>query len=256
MKKRNLKNQPEDLLQPTQNQDHKLDKSPIIPQRSKLKHNLTIFQRELTDTQKQFLELAFDKNTKMMFVSGAAGTSKTFMAVYAALTLIDQKRMSDIVYVRSVVESSDSKIGFLPGEVGDKLAPYIDPLMDKLEELLPRGDIEVLKKDNRITGIPVGFLRGRNWNAKVIIADEAQNMSFKELVTLITRIGEFSKVFILGDPGQSDINGRSGFIRMIELFGDESDKAEGIHVFRFTADDIVRSRLVRHIVKKLEKVKP
>jgi phosphate starvation-inducible protein PhoH len=128
--------------------------------------------------------------------------------------------------------------------------------MDKLEELLPRSDIEVLKKDNRITGIPVGFLRGRNWNAKVVIGDEAQNCSFKELVTLITRIGEFSKVFILGDPGQSDINGRSGFIRMIELFGDESDKAEGIHVFRFTADDIVRSRLVRHIVKKLEKVKP
>jgi phosphate starvation-inducible PhoH-like protein len=237
-------------------QEVKRDNSPIVPQRPKLKHTLNIFQRELTETQKKFLELVFDKNTKMVFVSGPAGTSKTYLAVYAALTLLNQKRMSDIVYVRSVVESSDSKLGFLPGEMDDKMAPYIDPLLDKLEELLPRSDIEVLKKDKRITGMPVGFLRGRNWNAKIIIADEAQNMTWKELVTFITRTGEFSKVFILGDPLQSDINGKSGFIKMIEHFGDEEDRNEGIHVFKLTEQDIVRSRLVRHIIKKLEKVKP
>jgi phosphate starvation-inducible PhoH-like protein len=259
MKKRKLKNEllSELIHKKEETPDHdKSDRSPVISQRSKLKHDLKIFERkDFTETQKKFLELVFDKNTKMIFVSGPAGTAKTYLSVYAALTLLNQKRISDIIYVRSAVESSDSKIGFLPGEVDDKMAPYIDPLLDKLDELLSKGDIDVLKKDKRISGVPVGFLRGKNWNAKVVIADEAQNMSWKELVTFITRIGEFSKVLILGDPLQSDINGRSGFVRMVETFSGDDDKQEGIHVFKLTDEDIVRSKLVRHIIKKLEKIK-
>lgn len=258
MKRKRLKNEQLDGLL-NGNVEPKVDKSPQIPQRNKIKYNLKIFERfesKLTETQRKFLDLVFDKKTKMVFVSGPAGTAKTYLAVYAALKLIDEKRMSDIVYVRSVVESADHKLGFLPGEINDKMAPYIEPLLDKMEELLPRGDIEMLTKDKRITGMPVGFLRGRNWNAKVVIADEAQNMTWKELVTFITRIGEFSKVIILGDPLQSDINGKSGFIKMLDLFGDDDDKDEGIHTFHLTEKDIVRSRLVRHIIKKLEKVKP
>lgn len=231
----------------------KPDNSPIIPQRSKLKSVLKIYQRELTDKQKQFLTLAADKTAKVIFVSGPAGTSKTFLAVYHALTMINEKRVSDLVYIRSAVECSDAKLGFLPGEADEKMSPYIQPLLDKLTELLPKGDIDILLKEERVTGIPVGFLRGLNWNAKAIIADEAQNMSFKELFTLITRTGEFSKVFILGDPEQSDINGRSGFIKMIGHFDDEESRVNGIHVFRFTEDDIVRSGLVQFIIKKIKK---
>jgi phosphate starvation-inducible PhoH-like protein len=229
------------------------DTSPIIPQRNKIKTPLSIYQRELNEKQKQFLELAMDKTTKIVFVSGPAGTSKTYMAVYAALTLLNQRRVSDIIYIRSAVESSEAKLGFLPGEADEKMAPYLAPLMDKLIELLPKGDVDVLKKENRISSIPVGFLRGLNWNAKVIIADEAQNMTFKELFTLITRTGEFSKVFILGDPEQSDINGKSGFLKMLSYFDDEESKANGIQVFKFTDDDIVRSGLVQFIIKKVKK---
>ena len=247
MKKKTLT--PTDLVQPIV----KPDNSPIIPQRSKLKSVLKIYQRELTDKQKQFLSLAADKTSKVIFVSGPAGTSKTFLAVYHALTMISEKRVSDLVYIRSAVECSDAKIGFLPGEADEKMSPYIQPLLDKLTELLPKGDIDILLKEERVTGIPVGFLRGLNWNAKAIIADEAQNMSFKELFTLITRTGEFSKVFILGDPEQSDINGRSGFIRMIGHFDDDESRANGIHVFRFNEDDIVRSGLVQFIIKKIKK---
>ena len=249
MKKKDQKIQ--ELLPP--NDNPKQDRSPIIPQRTKLKSVLKIFQRELTEKQKQFLELASDKTTKIIFVSGPAGTSKTFLAVYHALTMINEKRVSDLIYVRSAVECSDAKLGFLPGEANDKMAPYIQPLLDKLTELLPRGDIDILLKEERVTGIPVGFLRGLNFNAKVIIGDEAQNMSFKELFTLITRTGEFSKVFILGDPEQSDINGRSGFIKMINHFDDEESRLNGIHVFRFTEDDIVRSGLVQFIIRKVKK---
>jgi phosphate starvation-inducible PhoH-like protein len=175
------------------------------------------------------------------------------MAIYAALTLLNQRRVSDLIYIRSAVESSEAKLGFLPGEAEDKMAPYLAPLLDKLIELLPKGDIDYLKKDGRVSSIPVGFLRGLNWNTKVIISDEAQNMTFKELFTLITRTGEFSKVFILGDPEQSDINGKSGFVRMMSYFDDEESKANGIQVFKFTDDDIVRSGLVQFIIKKVRK---
>jgi phosphate starvation-inducible PhoH-like protein len=251
MKKKNRIVQ--DLINPTQNDSVKQDRSPIIPQRSKFKGSLKIIKRELTAKQEEFLKLASDKETKVMFVSGPAGTSKTFLAVYHALNMINEKRVSDLVYIRSAVESSDAKLGFLPGEANEKLLPYIQPLLDKMSEMLFKADIDVLVKEERVTGIPVGFLRGLNWNAKVIIADEAQNMTFKELFTLITRTGEFSKVFILGDPEQSDINGKSGFIKMLSHFEDEESRQNGIHVFRFTEDDIVRSGLVQFIIKKIKK---
>lgn len=250
MKKKN-KNQTE-IVQPNPN-DLVKDRSPIIPQRSKLKSVLKIYERELTPKQKEFLSLAADKTTKIIFVSGPAGSSKTFLAVLHALKMINEKRVSDLVYIRSAVESSDTKLGFLPGEADEKMAPYIQPLLDKLTEMLPKSDIDLLLKEERVTGVPVGFLRGLNWNAKVIIADESQNMTYKELFTLITRTGEFSKVFILGDPEQSDINGKSGFIKMISHFDDEESRANGIHVFRFTEDDIVRSGLVQFIIRKVKK---
>jgi phosphate starvation-inducible PhoH-like protein len=229
------------------------DRSPIIPQRDKIKTQVKIRYLELNEKQKRFMELAMDKTTKIVFVAGPAGSAKTFMAVFAALTHINERRVSDLIYIRSAVESSEAKLGFLPGEADEKMAPYIQPLMDKLTELLPKGDIGVLIKEKRITAIPVGFLRGLNWNAKVIITDEAQNMTYKELFTLITRTGEFSKVFILGDPDQSDINGRSGFLSMIAKFDDQESQENGIHVFRLTEDDIVRSGLVRFIIKKVKK---
>lgn len=251
MKKKNQKRIITDLN--PQNENKPQDHSPVIPQRSKLKSPLNIYQRPLTDKQKEFLTLAGDKSVKVIFVSGPAGSSKTFLSVLHALHMISDKRVSDLIYIRSAVESSDTKLGFLPGEANDKLAPYIQPLMDKLMELLPKTDIDILLKEERVSGVPVGFLRGLNWNAKVIIADESQNMTSKELFTLITRIGEFSKVFILGDPEQSDINGKSGFIKMIGTFDDEESRQNGIHVFRFTEDDIVRSGLVQFIIKKVKK---
>lgn len=251
MKKKNRINA--NLINPNEIESATQDRSPIIPQRSKLKGSLKIYERELTQKQKQFLELAAAKTSKIIFVSGPAGTSKTFLAVLHALKMINDKRVSDLIYIRSAVESSDTKIGFLPGEANEKLAPYIQPLLDKLTEMLPKEDIDVLKKEERVTGVPVGFLRGLNWNAKIIIADEAQNMTYKELFTLITRTGEFSKVFILGDSSQSDINGKSGFVKMMNGFDDEESRQNGIHIFKFDTGDIVRSGLVRFIIEKLNK---
>jgi len=232
------------------------DQSPKIPQNAKITGGLNILERQnLNDKQKKFLEIALNKDTKMMFVSGPAGTSKTYMAVLSALKLLNLKRMSDIIYLRSAVESSDNKLGYLPGEVSDKLSPYVQPLIDKLAEFLSKTEVDRLQKEGRLDSIPIGFLRGLNWNAKVIIADEAQNCTIKELTTLITRVGEFSKVFVLGDPEQSDINGKSGFLKMMKAFDDEESRKNGVFIFEFTDDDIVRSGLVKFIIRKLKEIK-
>ena len=233
----------------------KRDTSPKIHQNDKLKDCIKINDRELTPKQVELLKTLRDKDTKMVFISGPAGTSKTFTSILAGLHLINEKRVSEIIYVRSAVESSDSKLGFLPGEMDDKLSPYVQPLIDKLEELLQRSDIEKLKKEERIHGFPINFLRGLNWNAKVIVADEAQNMTKKELITLITRVGEFSKLYICGDPDQSDINGKSGFTQIMNIFDDDESKQNGIFLFKFDDDDIVRSGLVKFILKKLKSIK-
>jgi phosphate starvation-inducible PhoH-like protein len=232
-----------------------LDTSPIIPQRNKIKNLLNIYQRpDFTEKQKEFIELALNKDTKLMFVEGPAGSSKTFMAVYVSLLLMNQRKISDIVFVRSAVESSEKSIGYLPGLISEKLSPYIQPLMDKLEEFLSKKEIELLQKEERISGTTIGFLRGLSFNAKSLILDEAQNTTAKEIITFITRVGMFSKSFVVGDKLQSDINCKSGFIKILNCFDDEESRQNGICVFRFTEEDIVRSPLTRFIVNRLNKV--
>ena len=229
------------------------DKSPIVHQAQKLERPVQIRQRpDLTNKQKEFLKIALDNNTKIVFLSGPSGSSKSFLATLAVLELMNLKKVSDLIYIRSIVESSDNKMGFLPGNAEEKLSPYLEPLMEKLDELLFAADINALLKDGRITGKPTGYLRGLSWNAKGIIMDEAQNSTFRELITLMTRVGHFSKLFISGDPLQSDINGKSGFEKMCNVFNDNESKEKGIHVFYLTEEDIVRSEIVRYIVKKLE----
>lgn len=232
----------------------KKDTSPKVHQNTKIKDSIQIKSVELTEKQKELINILTNKNTKLVFISGPAGTSKTYTSVLAGLNLINDKRVSEIIYVRSAVESSDSKLGFLPGEMDEKMSPYVQPLVDKLEELLPRSDVEKLKKEERIHGFPVNFLRGLNWNAKVIVADEAQNMTKKELITLITRVGEFSKLYVCGDPDQSDINGKSGFSSVMNIFDDDESRQNGIYTFKFEEEDIVRSGLVKYILKKLKKL--
>lgn len=231
------------------------DTSPRVPQNPKIRNEVQIKTVELTEKQKQLLEILTNKNTKLVFIGGPAGTSKTYTSILAGLQLINSRRVSEMIYIRTAVESSDSKLGFLPGEMDDKMSPYIQPLVDKLEELLTKSDIEKLKKEERIHGAPVNFLRGLNWNAKCIVADEAQNMTKKELITLITRVGEFSKLFVCGDPYQSDINGKSGLVPIMNLFDDEESRQNGIFTFKFDEDDVVRSGLVKFILKKLKNLK-
>ena len=237
--------------------NHKEDKSPKIHQREKLKNELTIKELKWTDKQKIFIDTALDKETKIMMVNGPAGSSKSVLATYCALKLLNEKRISDIIYIRSAVESSDSKLGFLPGDADEKLHVYNLPFLEKLDELLPRTEVDKLEKDKRVSMYPVNYSRGMSWNAKCIIFDEAQNSTQKEIITVLTRLGRFSKCFVLADPNQTDLpSGKGGaFERMFNLFSDEDSIANGVKSFQFTEDDIMRSELVKFLVKKFKELK-
>jgi phosphate starvation-inducible PhoH-like protein len=154
--------------------------------------------------------------------------------------------------VRSIIESADKGLGSLPGDMAEKFDPFLMPLYDKLEEMVETPDIIWLKGQEKIAAIPVNFLRGANWSNKVIVVDEAQNFTFKELTTVITRIAEGSKLMICGDYMQSDIGSRSGFREMFEMFNDEVSRERGVQCFGFDNSDIVRSEILKFLVSKLE----
>jgi len=222
-----------------------------IPQ---LKLTFKVNNLRLTEKQKRFLSLALQDDTNIMFVSGPAGSTKTYMAVYAALRHLSSNDDLDMFYVRTVIESADKGLGALPGSVEEKINPYMAPLEDKLLEMLPQNKTvrRELIDSGRIQAMPINFLRGASWKDKIVVADEAQNFTFKELTTLITRLGNNSKLFICGDFMQSDINGKSGYADMFNLFKDQESQDNGIHCFSFNKNDILRSELQKYIIGKLE----
>jgi PhoH-like ATPase len=145
-------------------------------------------------------------------------------------------------------------MGTLPGDADQKLQFFTAVLNDKLEELLPVGDIKKLLADERVKGMPVNYLRGASYNAKVVIVDEAQNANFQEILTSLTRIGKFTKYFILGDPMQTDLKHKehSGFKPMFDIFNNEESQAQGIYCVEFGKEDIMRSEILKFIIQQVE----
>jgi phosphate starvation-inducible PhoH-like protein len=232
-----------------------IDKSPKVHQREKIDFNLNLRGLDWTEKQKAFIELCTNKDTRIVFLSGPAGTSKSILAVYCSLLLLNQKKISDIIYVRTIVESAAQSMGTLPGDENSKLKFFVSVLNDKLEELLPGGDIKRLHTDERVKGMPVNYLRGASYNAKAVIVDEAQNGTFNELLTCLTRIGKFTKYFVLGDPMQTDLKHKehSGFKSMFEIFNTEEAQQQGIYCVEFTKEDIMRSEILKFIIDQVEK---
>jgi len=233
--------------------------SPKSVQREKIKNELTIREFDWTEKQKHLISLIRDKDSKLVFISGPAGVSKSLVSVYCGLQLLNNRRVSEIIYSRPILESADtnSKLGFLPGDRDSKVEPYLYVAIQKLEELLPESEINHLVSDKRINFLEVNYCRGLSTVGKFWVIDEAQGFCFNELVTLITRIGIGSKVIICADPSQSDLplNKQGGFKKLLEIFSDEESKKNGIQTFQFTNEDIVRSGLCKYIVEKIDKYK-
>ena len=220
-----------------------------------IKRLIKVKQFPWTSKQKEFFKIALDPKTRVVLVDGPAGSSKTLLSVYCGLQLLNQKVISDIMYLRSAVESSSHSLGFLPGSAEDKLRFYNLPFLDKMDELLESTRAEKLESEGRISVFPVNFARGMNWNAKCIILDEAQNSTEKEITTVLTRMGKSSRCFILADPMQTDLknsNLSGGFKNFCNLFDDDESREQGIHIFKFNEDDIMRSEIIKFIIKKIQ----
>lgn len=197
-----------------------------------------------TKTQKELVSALF--SSQLVLASGPAGSGKTFLSVAYALEEIFSGRKNKIILTRPVVEAGES-LGFLPGDLTQKLNPYLRPLYDAMDLLLNPQQIKRLEENGTIEIAPLAYMRGRSLNNSVVILDEAQNTTKGQMLMFLTRIGESSTAVVNGDPTQIDLpkKSESGFTEALKIL----DGIEGISVVRFTHRDTVRSRLVREIVK-------
>jgi len=202
---------------------------------------------KLNPKHQEFLNLIQSEKTNMIFINGPAGSAKTYIGVYGALELLKQDKIDEIVYIRSIIESASRSIGALPGEIDEKFQPYTMPLVDKLREIIPSGQIPPLFTNGLVRTVPVNFTRGLTFHKACVIIDEAQNLTKKELITILTRFGNKSIYIICGDAFQNDIK-ESGFKEIMHAFDTPKSLSHNIHCIEFTRDEIVRSAILKHIV--------
>lgn len=192
---------------------------------------------------------AIKKNT-ITFGVGPAGTGKTFLAVAMAVTTLKQKQISRIILTRPAVEAGE-KLGFLPGDLQQKINPYLRPLYDALGEMLGGESFSRYMEKNIIEIAPLAYMRGRTLDDSFIILDEAQNTTPEQMKMFLTRLGNNSKAIVTGDITQIDLPfiKKSGMIEAIHILEDIG----GIEIFRFTHKDVVRHPLVQKIILAYEK---
>ena len=204
--------------------------------------------RPKTLGQKKYVDAI--KRSSIVFGVGPAGTGKTYLAVALAVYALKNKEIDKIILTRPAVEAGE-KLGFLPGDMNEKVDPYLRPLFDALQEMMgqdaylrhiERGSIEIA---------PLAYMRGRTLSNSFIILDEAQNTTKEQMKMFLTRMGENSRIVVTGDVTQIDLpkNVKSGMIDAIEVL----DGVEGIEIVKLTAKDVVRHELVTRIIQAYEK---
>ncbi len=200
-------------------------------------------------TQSQADLVSSLRTNDMVFCVGPAGSGKTFLMVAEALNLVLQRKKSKIVLTRPVVEAGES-LGFLPGDLEQKISPYLRPLYDAMEALLPRDQVKKLVDSGVIEIAPLAYMRGRTLSDSVIILDEAQNTTKQQMKMFLTRMGENSKVFVTGDLTQVDLPKHidSGLKESLKIL----KNIEEIKIIHFNSSDVVRNALVRKIVQAYE----
>jgi phosphate starvation-inducible PhoH-like protein len=186
---------------------------------------------------------------ELVFGVGPAGTGKTYLAVAHAATLLERGDINRIILSRPAVEAGE-RLGFLPGDMKDKVDPYLRPLYDALYDMMRPEHVERCITSGMIEVAPLAFMRGRTLANAVVILDEAQNTTSMQMKMFLTRLGENSKMIVTGDPTQVDLprGEKSGLVEAIGLL----DGVEGVHISRFNDKDVVRHALVGRIVRAYE----
>ena len=197
-----------------------------------------------TENQQKLVK-AFDEND-LVFATGPAGSGKTFVAIALAVRALKNKEARKIILSRPAVEAGE-KLGFLPGEMKDKLDPYLQPLYDALQDMIPAAKLKEYMENNVIQIAPLAFMRGRTLNDAIIILDEAQNTTTHQIKMFLTRRGMNAKMIVTGDVTQIDLppSTTSGLIQAMRVLKD----VKGIGRVQFDKKDIVRHKLVQRIVE-------
>ncbi|CAK7077637.1 MAG: PhoH-like protein [Parabacteroides distasonis] len=197
----------------------------------------------------QLLVKAFENND-LVFATGPAGSGKTFVAIALAVKALKNKEVRKIILSRPAVEAGE-KLGFLPGEMKDKLDPYLQPLYDALQDMIPAAKLKEYMENNVIQIAPLAFMRGRTLNDAVIILDEAQNTTTHQIKMFLTRLGMNAKMIVTGDVTQIDLppSTTSGLIQAMQILKGVNE----IGKIEFTKKDIVRHKLVQRIVEAYDK---
>ena len=201
-----------------------------------------------TENQQKLID-AYEKND-MLFAVGPAGTGKTYLSIALAVKALKEKTAKRVILSRPAVEAGE-KLGFLPGDMKDKIDPYLQPLYDALEDMLPAVKLQDMMEKHVIQIAPLAFMRGRTLNDAVVILDEAQNTTPAQIRMFLTRMGLNSKMIITGDMTQVDLprGTKSGLHEALEILSD----IEGIGVVKLGNKDIVRNKLVTKIVNAYDK---
>jgi len=208
------------------------------------KHRVSLYARN--DHQKQYLEKLQDDNKNILFAVGPAGTGKTMLAVQVGVKLFQEGKFDKIIVTRPAV-SVDEDLGFLPGTMQEKMAPWTRPIFDVLGEYYLKKDIENMINEGAIEISPLAYMRGRTFKNAYIIADEMQNATPNQMKMLLTRLGEGSKMVVTGDLNQADRlddNGLIDFIRHIN----EHKSLKCIDLQQFDKKDIERHNAVKEVL--------
>ncbi len=188
-------------------------------------------------------------NNDLIIAEGPAGTGKTYTSIALAVRALKEKEVKKIILTRPAVEAGE-RLGFLPGDMKEKLDPYLQPLYDALHDMIPFRKLETWLEDGTVQIAPLAFMRGRTLESAFVILDEAQNATVSQLKMFLTRMGVNSKFILTGDTTQIDLpkKGESGLLQAIRIL----KGIEGVSVIKFDERDIVRHKLVRRIVKAYE----
>ncbi len=197
-----------------------------------------------THNQRKLVESSFEND--MVFAVGPAGTGKTYTAVALAVRALKNKEVKKIILTRPAVEAGEN-LGFLPGDLKEKLDPYLQPLYDGLRDMIPAEKLEEHIENNIIQIAPLAFMRGRTLDNAFVILDEAQNATESQIKMFLTRMGKSAKFIINGDPSQIDLprNQNSGLIKALTVLKD----IEGIGIVELDENDVIRHKLVKRIIK-------
>ncbi len=201
-----------------------------------------------TPTQKKFMA-AYEKND-LIFSIGPAGSGKTYIAIATAVRALKNKEVKKIVLSRPAVEAGE-KLGFLPGDMKEKIDPYLQPLYDALQDMIPGAKLKDYMENGIIQIAPLAFMRGRTLSDAFIILDEAQNTTTQQIKMFLTRMGEHSKIVVTGDITQIDLPAkeRSGLGEALRVL----KNIDGVAKIEFNAKDIIRHKLVQKIVEAYAK---